>query len=118
MEVTLERQVKTMHHIEMTEAKLQVERLLQAALDGDEVIITQNSEPVLKLVRVSQPEKQRQSGTAKGLIEMSDDFDEPSEFVPNRKDVVRRIDELRERLFAKYGEMLDSVELIREDRAR
>jgi hypothetical protein len=35
-----------------------------------------------------------------------------------RKDAVRRIDNLRERLFTKYGEMPDSVDLIREDRAR
>ena len=35
-----------------------------------------------------------------------------------RKDVVRGIDSLRERLFSKYGEMPDSSDLIREDRAR
>lgn len=35
-----------------------------------------------------------------------------------RSDVVSQIDDLRERLFAKYGEMPDSVELLREDRDR
>ena len=35
-----------------------------------------------------------------------------------RREVVRQIDELRDRLFAKYGEMPDSVELLREDGAR
>jgi hypothetical protein len=35
-----------------------------------------------------------------------------------RQDAVRRIDDLRERLFAKYGEMPDSMELVRTDRAR
>ncbi|MBA3442959.1 MAG: hypothetical protein H0T92_24200 [Pyrinomonadaceae bacterium] len=35
-----------------------------------------------------------------------------------REDVVRKIDGLREHLFTKYGEMSDSAELIREDRAR
>lgn len=35
-----------------------------------------------------------------------------------RKDTVREVDDLRERLFAKYGEMPDSTELIRKDRAR
>ena len=35
-----------------------------------------------------------------------------------RQEVVQRIDALWEKLFAKYGEMSDSVELIREDRAR
>jgi antitoxin component of RelBE/YafQ-DinJ toxin-antitoxin module len=36
----------------------------------------------------------------------------------HRQEVVQRIDALRERLFAAYGEMADSVELIRTDRAR
>jgi hypothetical protein len=35
-----------------------------------------------------------------------------------RQETVRRIDALRERLFATYGEMPDSVTLIQEDRAR
>ncbi len=35
-----------------------------------------------------------------------------------RQKVVRQVDALRERLFATYGEMADSVELIRADRAR
>jgi hypothetical protein len=35
-----------------------------------------------------------------------------------RNDVVREIDHLRERLFARYGKMPDSVDLLREDRAR
>jgi len=35
-----------------------------------------------------------------------------------RQEVVRGIDALRDRLYAQYGEMPDSVELIREDRTR
>ncbi len=35
-----------------------------------------------------------------------------------RKDVVREIDDLRERLYSKYGEMIDSTDLVRKDRAR
>ncbi|MGB9177771.1 MAG: hypothetical protein WCB68_00895 [Pyrinomonadaceae bacterium] len=35
-----------------------------------------------------------------------------------RKDAVRAIDNLRERLFLKHGEMPDSTEAVREDRAR
>ena len=36
----------------------------------------------------------------------------------HRRKVVQQIDNLRNRLFAQYGEMPDSVELLREDRAR
>jgi hypothetical protein len=35
-----------------------------------------------------------------------------------RDDVVREIDRLREQLLARYGQMPDSVDLVREDRAR
>lgn len=35
-----------------------------------------------------------------------------------RQETVRRVDALRERVFAKYGEMPDSAALIREDRER
>lgn len=42
----------------------------------------------------------------------------PEKNLSHRQDVVQRIDALWERLLAKYGEMPDSVELIREDRAR
>jgi hypothetical protein len=35
-----------------------------------------------------------------------------------RKEVVQEIDSLRNRLFGKYGQMPDSVESLREDRAR
>jgi hypothetical protein len=42
----------------------------------------------------------------------------PEEPLLTRQEIVHRIDALRERLFARYGKMNDSVALIREDRAR
>jgi prevent-host-death family protein len=66
------------YRIELEKAKAQIASLLQTALDGEEIVITQNEQPVLKLVPI--PAKpRRQSGSAKGLITMSDDFDEPLE---------------------------------------
>jgi hypothetical protein len=35
-----------------------------------------------------------------------------------RRETIQQIDALRQRLFAKYGEMADSVDLIRADRER
>lgn len=40
------------------------------------------------------------------------------ERVRRREEVARRIDEHREQLYARYGIMGDSVELVREDRER
>ena len=84
--------------IDLNEARMRMASLIQSALDGEEVIFTENDQPVLKLVRVSKAEApaflyrrelhetdeptakpRRQSGSAKGLISMSDDFDKPLE---------------------------------------
>jgi prevent-host-death family protein len=81
--------------IDLKNAKAQLDELIQIALKGEEVVITENNKPILKLVRVSstaeaepnflhrkeqpppQSKQHRQSGSAKGLITMSADFDDP-----------------------------------------
>lgn len=68
-----------MHQIDLNEAKIHLANLIEIALGGEEVIITQDGQPVLKLVRVSISKACRQAGSAKGLISMSSDFDEPRE---------------------------------------
>lgn len=68
-----------MYEIELEQAKAQLERVIQTALDGEEVVITQNQEAVLKLVPVPRPKGRRKAGSAKGLISMAEDFDEPLE---------------------------------------
>lgn len=66
-----------MHQIDIDQAKIQLDGLFRAALNGQEVIITQNDQPVLKLMRFTQAKKRRQSASAKGLIWISPGFDEP-----------------------------------------
>lgn len=68
-----------MYEIEWDKAKSQLDSLIQSALHGEEVIITYNDEPVLKLVPVSKSNVRRKAGTAKGMISMTEDFDEPLE---------------------------------------
>lgn len=68
-----------MYKVDIAQVNHQIESLLQAALNGDEVMITQNDLPVLKLVSVIRSSKRRQSGSAKGLIWMSPDFDQSLE---------------------------------------
>lgn len=69
-----------MQQVDITEAKIKIESLLQSALEGEEIVITQNERPILKLIQLAQPTtKRRQRGSAKGQIWMSPDFDEPLE---------------------------------------
>lgn len=62
---------------DINQAKTQLDALLQTALAGDDVIITKDGEPVLKLTRINQTPKRRQSGSARGQIVMAEDFDAP-----------------------------------------
>ncbi len=66
-----------MQTISLDEAKTQLETLLNAAANGEEVFITTKE---LKFQLVPRPiKKNREAGSAKGLIEMMPDFDEPLE---------------------------------------
>lgn len=68
-----------MTQIDIKEAQLHLPELIKQAVDGEEVIITADHQPIVKLVVVSDeaPRGRRQFGSAKGLITISDDFDEP-----------------------------------------
>ena len=47
---------------------------------GEEFAITQDNQPVVKLVVIpKQAKPKRQAGSAQGIVWMSDDFDEPLE---------------------------------------
>lgn len=68
-----------MHQIELDKAKAQLDVLLQTALDGEEILITHNEEPVLRLVPIRKSSHRRKAGSAKGLLTITEDFDEPLE---------------------------------------
>ena len=68
-----------MHAIDITQAQQHLSELIDQTLSGDEVVITKGGTPIIKLVDISKHKKQRQFGTAKGLIKIADDFDGPLE---------------------------------------
>ena len=64
--------------VNIHEAKTNLSRLIQDAIDGKEVIIARGNKPVVRLEVVPEMRRRRKIGNAKGLIlSMSDDFDEP-----------------------------------------
>ena len=73
------RRFSSLHQVDLEEAKSHLADLIDIALGGDEVIITIDNQPVLKLVPVTISKKPRKAGSAKGLITMFEDFDEPLE---------------------------------------
>ena len=69
-----------MHQIDVAEAKENLSELIEAAIKGEEVVISKDNQPVVKLVVIPKKVKRdRQAGSAKGMVWMSDDFDEPLE---------------------------------------
>jgi antitoxin (DNA-binding transcriptional repressor) of toxin-antitoxin stability system len=67
------------YKVNVEQAAEQLPELIAAAVQGDEVLIVTANQQVVRLIALSQTKPQREFDTAKGLIEMSDDFDEPLE---------------------------------------
>ncbi|WP_041555572.1 type II toxin-antitoxin system Phd/YefM family antitoxin [Nostoc sp. PCC 7524] len=68
-----------MTQITLSEASQHLPDLIEAALGGEEIIIMKDNQPVVKLTPVEPVKRQRQPGSAKGLITIADDFDAPLE---------------------------------------
>ena len=68
-----------MHQINIEEAKSTLPDLIDAAINGEEIVIAKDDQHIVKLVPVSRAKPRPQFGSAKGLISISDDFDEPLE---------------------------------------
>lgn len=66
-----------MQQIELDQVQTQLSQILQKALAGEEVLITQADQPILKLVRVATAPPRRKRGSAKGQIRIAPDFDAP-----------------------------------------
>jgi prevent-host-death family protein len=69
-----------MGQVDLKEAQEHLLELVKRAAGGEEVVISEANKPLAKLISaVPSSTRQRQFGSAKGLIEMADDFDEPLE---------------------------------------
>jgi antitoxin (DNA-binding transcriptional repressor) of toxin-antitoxin stability system len=66
-----------MQQVDIAIAQSQITQLLQSALQGEEIIITRDNQPILKLIQFPLTHKRRKWGTAKGQIWMAPDFDQP-----------------------------------------
>jgi prevent-host-death family protein len=72
-----------MQQIDIVEAKSNLGHFIEVALHGEEIIITRDNKPLLKLASVQKQKVRRKAGSAKGQITLMDDFDEPlEEFQP------------------------------------
>ncbi len=71
-----------MKTIDINQALPQISQLIEKAVGGEEIIITKNNQPMVKLVSLQPLPQQRPPlfGSDQGLISITDDFDEPLEY--------------------------------------
>ncbi len=67
------------YRVELAEAQAHFLELIQAVMNGDAVLITKNQQPVARIIATQDENMRPQFGSARGLIEMTDDFDAPLE---------------------------------------
>lgn len=65
--------------IDLRQAQSRLAELVQEAVRGEEVILTDGGEPVAKIIPINRAQGTREFGSARGLIHMADDFDAPLE---------------------------------------
>ncbi|NWF59772.1 MAG: type II toxin-antitoxin system prevent-host-death family antitoxin [Fischerella sp.] len=68
-----------MQQVDIVKASKSLSELIEAVIGGEEVIITRENQPLVRLVVISETKPRPQFGSAKNLIVMSEDFDEPLE---------------------------------------
>ncbi len=66
-----------MHRVPVSDAQHRLLDLVNAALSGEDVFIVKDDQQTVHLTPVVYPKRSPQFGSAKGMIEMSDDFDAP-----------------------------------------
>jgi len=77
------KEARIMYQIDIIEAKEKLLKLIESAMRGEEIAIPQDNEPVVKLIGIPPPASKKRwpskAGSAKGMVWMSNDFDEPLE---------------------------------------
>ena len=66
-----------MQTVNIHAAKTHLSRLVDAAANGEEIVIARAGKPVARLVPLGAPKKKRVLGTMAGMFNMPDDFDAP-----------------------------------------
>lgn len=61
------------------EAKAKLSSLIEEALSGEDVIIMRRNKPLVRIVALQPEEGTRRIGTARGRVEIAEDFDETPE---------------------------------------
>jgi prevent-host-death family protein len=65
--------------VDVGHAQSRLPELIRRAARGEDVILTEDGEPVARIIPITRASGPREFGSAKGLIYMAEDFDAPLE---------------------------------------
>lgn len=63
--------------VSIDDAKMNFSSIINQALKGEEVIVTKDNVPLIRLIPYTEEVEVRRGGQLKGLIKISEDFDLP-----------------------------------------
>ena len=63
--------------VNIHEAKTHFSKLIQKALEGEEIIISKNGIPLVKLIPLKKHKKERTQGLSRGSMQYSPDIQDP-----------------------------------------
>jgi prevent-host-death family protein len=63
--------------VNIHEAKTQLSKLIEAAAQGEEIVIAKAGKPTVRLVSIHATKPVRKPGALKGKMRIADDFDAP-----------------------------------------
>ena len=63
--------------VNIHEAKTHFSKLINQAINGDDIVIARGGKPLVRLVPYTAEADTRKGGQFRGLIKIADDFDEP-----------------------------------------
>ncbi len=66
-----------MDSINIYEAKTRLSQLVDKAASGEDVIVSRNGKPLVRLTRLAEPKRRVRFGVLKGRIKVAADFDSP-----------------------------------------
>jgi prevent-host-death family protein len=66
-----------MRVVSIHEAKTHLSRLIEACINGEEIVIAKRDRPVVRLMPVRSSSARRQLGLHRGQVDISPDFDAP-----------------------------------------
>jgi prevent-host-death family protein len=63
--------------VNIYEAKRRLSRLVDQAASGDDVVVSRNGKPLVRITRLESPKRRIRFGVLKGKLEIPADFDAP-----------------------------------------